>query len=401
MENRPGIANLRIGAFARILGAMPPTLVFLLCAALLSVLLSGCAAPGPPYERKPPTPAAVTDLSAVQAGNDVNLTFTLPQQTVDRRPLQELPAIEIYRDFAKPPEAGQARITAPENATLLVTIPAAMEDRYLEQGHIHYSDSLRAEDFAQHPDSVAIYTVRTRISEKKPSANSNVIVVRIYPAFVAVGDLKTEMTRAGVALAWTAPEKTLAGSVPAVAAYHVYRGETEPGVADGDVVKLKSPLVKIGETQSTSYLDAQFEPAMSYVYSVRSVAQYPGEALESGDSNLAAITPRDTFPPAAPQGLLVVLVPAQAGAAARLELSWAISPETDLAGYNVYRGDNESTPGNRVNTELLLTPAFRDMTVQPGRRYFYSVTAVDRAGNESPLGAVVSGDVPAESQATP
>ena len=41
------------------------------------------------------------------------------------------------------------------------------------------------------------------------------------------------------------------------------------------------------------------------------------------------------------------------------------------------------------------------MNVQPGHRYFYSVTAVDRAGNESPLGAVVSGGVPAESQATP
>jgi hypothetical protein len=379
----------------------PATFRFLPFIFLVSLIFTGCAAPGEPYERKPPTPAAVTDLSAAQAGNDVNLTFTLPQQTVDRRPLQELPAIEIYRDFAKALATGQARVTAPENATLLVTIPAAMEDRYLEQGHIHYSDSLRAEDFAQHPDSIAIYTVRTRISEKKPSANSNVIVVRIYPALEAIGDLKADVTRAGVALEWAAPEKTPAGSTPSVAAYHVYRGETEPGVAAGEVVKLKSPLVKIGETQSTSYLDAQFENGTSYVYSVRSVAQYPAETLESGDSNLAAITPRDTFPPAPPQGLLVVLVPAQAGAAAHLELSWAISPETDIAGYNVYRGDQESTPGNRVNTELLLTPAFRDMNVQSGHRYFYSVTAVDRTGNESPLGAAVSGGVPAESQATP
>jgi hypothetical protein len=39
--------------------------------------------------------------------------------------------------------------------------------------------------------------------------------------------------------------------------------------------------------------------------------------------------------------------------------------------------------------------------VQPGQRYFYSVTAVDHAGNESPSSAIVSGGVPAESQATP
>jgi fibronectin type 3 domain-containing protein len=55
----------------------------------------------------------------------------------------------------------------------------------------------------------------------------------------------------------------------------------------------------------------------------------------------------------------------------------------------------------RVNTELLLTPAFRDMNAVPGRRYFYSVTAVDRSGNESPVSAAASGAVPAESPTTP
>ena len=87
--------------------------------------------------------------------------------------------------------------------------------------------------------------------------------------------------------------------------------------------------------------------------------------------------------------------------AAHLELSWAINPETDIAGYNVYRSDQADNLRNRLNTELLRTPAFRDMNVLPGHRYFYSVTAVDHAGNESPSSAVVSGGLPAESQATP
>ena len=137
------------------------------------------------------------------------------------------------------------------------------------------------------------------------------------------------------------------------------------------------------------------------MYSVRSVAQYPNAALESADSNLAVATPRDTFPPAAPQDLIVALVPAQPGVPAHLELSWAISAETDIAGYNVYRSEQAGAPGSRVNTDPLPTPAFRDMNVQPGHRYFYSVTAVDRAGNESPASAAVSGGVPAEGQVTP
>ena len=377
------------------------TFHFLLSIFLLPLIFIGCAAPGEPYERKPPTPVAIADLTAAQSGNDVVLTFTLPQESVERRPLHRVPEIEIYRDFGKSPGTGEASSAAPANPTLLVTIPVEMEDRYTEQGHIHYSDSLRAEDFAQHPDGVAIYTVRTEISEKKPSANSNVAVVRVYPAADAIVDLKTEITHSAVVLTWTAPDKSLGGVAPAISSYDIYRGEPESGAAAVQDTKLKSPLVKIGETPSASYQDEQFEFGTAYVYSVRSVVQYDGVILESANSNLVVITPRDTFAPGAPQGLLVVLVPKQGDNVAHLELSWAINPETDVSGYNLYRGDHTDTPGTRLNTDLLLTPAFRDMNVQPGQRYFYRVTAVDHAGNESPSSAIVSGGVPAESQATP
>jgi fibronectin type 3 domain-containing protein len=51
-----------------------------------------------------------------------------------------------------------------------------------------------------------------------------------------------------------------------------------------------------------------------------------------------------------------------------------------------------------LNSELLLTPAFRDMNAGPGRRYVYTTTAVDRAGNESHASEPASGGVPVESQ---
>jgi hypothetical protein len=368
---------------------------------ILSALAIGCAAPGEPYERKPPTPVAIADLTAVQSGSDVQLTFTLPQQAVDRRPLPAPPTIEIYRDFFKPPAPGKAVPKAPVNATLLITIPPAMADRYFVQGHIHFTDAFRAEDFAKHPDSLAVYTVRTKISEKKPSANSNVATVHVFAPLDAIADLGTQVTRAGISLNWTPPARTLAGATPAVGGYHIYRGVSDPDAAPGDASKPKSPLVKIADAQSPPFQDTQFEFGVAYVYSVRSVAQYPDASVESSDSNLAAVTPRDTFPPAAPQGLVAVLVPAQADAAAHVELSWAISSETDLGGYNVYRSEQEGTQGSRINTDLLLTPAFRDMNTQPGHRYFYTVTAVDRAGNESPASAAASGSVPASGQVTP
>src|ERR1700730_2039481 len=171
--------------FSRFLG-----LEFLVALLTFLLFLGGCAAPGEPLERKPPVPLAVSDLSASQLGNDVILTFTLPNETVDHRPLRETPAIEIYRDFeARPASSGAPRARL-ANPALIVTIPSAMVDHYADHGHIRYVDSLRAEDLAEHPDSVAVYSVSTRASVKRASANSNIADLSVYSAPEPIEDLR-------------------------------------------------------------------------------------------------------------------------------------------------------------------------------------------------------------------
>ena len=49
----------------------------------------------------------------------------------------------------------------------------------------------------------------------------------------------------------------------------------------------------------------------------------------------------------------------------------------------------------KLNARPLLTPSYRDMNIQPGTSYSYTVKAVDRAGNESPASESASIDVPA------
>jgi hypothetical protein len=370
------------------------------------LLLAGCASPGEPIERKAPVPEPVKDLAAAQSGNDVILTFTLPTEALDHRQLVQTPTVEIYRDF--PPTATTGTPVSParlQGPALLVTIPPSLVDKYASNGSVRYPDSLTADDFAQHPDGGVEYMVRARESERKSSPDSNLAELRIYPAPLPIDDVKTVFTRSAVDLAWTPPQKTPAGASPAIATYRIYRAEVEsetggaPGsgaAATGENLKLKSPLVRIGESDSPAFSDAQAVLDTPYVYTVRSVVQYSGAAIESSDSNFAVITPRDLLPPAAPQGLLVVPVPAQGDTPAHLELSWAISPEPDIAGYYVYRNDSQGTRGARQNQDLLLTPAFRDISVQPGKHYFYTVTAVDRSGNESAASEAVSGDMPAQ-----
>jgi fibronectin type 3 domain-containing protein len=100
-------------------------------------------------------------------------------------------------------------------------------------------------------------------------------------------------------------------------------------------------------------------------------------AIESDPSSPICITPKDTFPPAAPKSLAAV---ASAGV---INLIWDPNVEPDLAGYVILRGE---APGDRLQP---LTPApiketrYADRTARPGVRYVYQLVAVDTTGNQS------------------
>jgi len=189
-------------------------------------------------------------------------------------------------------------------------------------------------------------------------------------------------------LSWGAPRKTSAGAaMEGFAGYRVLRGEIDPASSDAaahDIAqaKWKSPLTLMAPAPENSYRDTLFEFGKTYLYVVRSVALTPESPVESDDSAPAIVTPRDTFSPASPQNVIAALT-TPPGEAPSVDLSWSINLENDLAGYRVYRSDTQDARGQLLTTDLLPAPAYRDMSVQQGHRYWYSVTAVDRAGNES------------------
>jgi Fibronectin type III domain len=124
------------------------------------------------------------------------------------------------------------------------------------------------------------------------------------------------------------------------------------------------------------FQDASAPLGQEWCYVVRYVAA-TDPVIESADSNERCLAVRDVAPPAAPTGIAVLM---RDGV---LELSWSISPESDLAGYRVYRAREGQTPVRLAE----LTPAetvFHDHELQPGVAYVYTVTAFDAAGNESP-----------------
>jgi hypothetical protein len=358
------------------------------------LLVSGCGAPGEPTPPTPPVPVAIADLTAHQAGDGVELVFTLPSKSISGDKLTATPAIEILRGALKPD--GQ-----PDQKSFRVVdaIPGAMVGNYLAAGHIHFADPISPEETKAHPGNSVAYFVRTRVSQKRASAESNIFTARVFPVPESISSLQVQVTESAVKLSWAAPLRTSAGDpLPAISGYHIYRGEIDPKTPaptskDITLIKWISPPALLGPSSTSSYDDTQFEFGKTYVYLVRSVIAEEGMEIESDNSAPSTMTVLDTFPPATPQGLVAVLLPGAAPSSLVVDLSWSINLETDLAGYRVYRSEQEGARGQLITPDLLPVPAVRDTSVEPGHRYWYTVTAVDRAGNESTPSNPVAIDV--------
>jgi hypothetical protein len=360
--------------------------IFLSCA--------GCGAPGEPTPPSPPVPSAIADLTAQQDGDGVQLSFTLPSNSISGDKLSAPPAVEILRGALKPngsPDSKSFRV--------VYTIPGSLVDNYRSDGRMRFTDPIAPEETKTHPGGTIAYVVRSRASEKRASADSNVVSLRVFPVPERIASVEARVTESAIELSWPAPARTSAGDpLPAVTGYRIYRSEINSSAASSPAQVLsqgkgESHSSPLASSETNSYRDTSFTFDRTYVYIVRSVIPVENNALESSDSQPVTVTPHDTFPPVAPQGLVAALLPGATPGAFVVDLSWSISLETDLAGYRVYRSEQESTRSQPLNSDLLPTPAVRDTSVRPGHRYWYTVTAVDHAGNESAPSAPVVIDV--------
>jgi hypothetical protein len=332
----------------------------------------------------PPTPVAITDLAARQAGDAVQLSFTMPSKSTLGEKLKEVPTLEVLRGSLKPDG------TADEKSFRVVdTVPGSLINEYVEKGKVEFPDAIWPQELKTHAGELTLYRVRTYLSPKKISPSSPSVSLKLYPVPAPISSVEVELTENAIHLKWSPPTRTTAGEpLGAIPEYHVYRGELDPQTAEAAKIDprkatWKAPLLQIATTTIPECHDVGFDYGKTYAYTVRSVVQVQGMALESSDPPPVVLTPGDTFPPAAPQGLIAAVLPGATGDAKVVDLSWSINLETDLAGYRVYRSEQEGTKGELLTKELLPTPAYRDTSVHDGQKYWYSVTAVDKAGNES------------------
>jgi hypothetical protein len=148
--------------------------------------------------------------------------------------------------------------------------------------------------------------------------------------------------------------------------------------------------------EAMAVIDKGIEWEKKYQYWITPVTSWQQDekykgVVEGEDSPVITLITKDVFPPAVPTGLQAVF--SGVSQQAFIDLTWTPNTEPDLAGYNIYRRI-EGQQSVKINSDVVRTPASRDTGVQPGTKYFYSVSAVDLRGNESARSQETSEGVP-------
>ena len=350
-------------------------------ALLALVLLSafGCGKRGvplPPEERVQQR----AELSGFQRGNQVILSWRMPARNAPAGSVQHIARVDVYRlaePLSAPLTMSEEEFAA--RSVIIASLPVTDADFGLKT--MSYRDTL---EFAGQPVRLR-YSIRFANASGQRAAFSNFFLIE--PAARVANpptSLSATVAQEAITLAWTPPTQNVDGSTPAnVLGYNVYRSQSATEAAK---VLNQTPIPQ------TTFADRTFEFTKEYFYFVRAISVGTGgEPVESLESPIVAVRPVDTFPPSAPASITIAATPTT------ISLFFPPNPETDIAGYRVYRTTDPNQPQaewEQLTRDLQTANTYVDSRVESGKTYYYYVTATDKFGNVSARSEVVSETVP-------
>ena len=181
-----------------------------------------------------------------------------------------------------------------------------------------------------------------------------------------------------VSLNWSAPSKNVDGSdITDLAGYTVFRSK---GSASSFQV-----VVTLG-ADVQAYVDTGLEELTTYYYTLSANDENGNESARASAVQIVTAGP-DRVAPSQPQNISAVADAADYG---RVALRWSAPTRdasgdelTDLARYVVFRSRGSVNSFVAIDTVDANTREYTDTGLEESTTYFYTLSAVDEAGNES------------------
>jgi hypothetical protein len=406
--------------------------------ALMAVMLTGCGKKGPPLAPFPRVPAAPANVQIARVGEHVYISFTVPAANVDGQAPADIGTVELYgltadtapaaaiirklgdqvasfpvRPELPPPppptKAGEAptQVKLPPGVSRGATAVAREEltsDLRVPVNIVPPGDE-PAPEVVEEPllagPLVAItettptrryYAAFASSPRGRSSAPSAVVSTPMGDGSGAPAAPEISYTEGALTLTWAAPPGARAPVVapaepgllparpivppPAPTTYHVYAATPPPDNEDPYALTLPAPL-----SASPLAVTTMTIPGVTFgverCFEVRAVDSVSNAPIVGPASPSGCVTPRDTFPPAAPKNLEAIAV---VGA---INLIWDANAEPDVAGYLVLRGDTAGATLQALTATPVPGPTYHDAAVKAGVRYAYVVVAVDNAAPQN------------------
>jgi fibronectin type 3 domain-containing protein len=171
----------------------------------------------------------------------------------------------------------------------------------------------------------------------------------------------TAVSTAEIGLSWTAGPSGLP-----IGAYYIFRGTKT------------SNLTQLTTTSATTFPDYQVTPATTYYYAVEEIDQNGNVSPMS--AVVSASTPALPTAPSKPVATAI--------STTAIGLTWtAGSSGMPLTGYYVFQGTSRS---NLTQVATTSATSYTSYSLLPGTAYYFAAEEFDKAGNVSPMSAIVS-----------
>jgi hypothetical protein len=328
---------------------------------------AGCGTPGAPQPPSLNLPELVQDLSVNRVGDEIHLHWTMSRRNTDRLQLKGQYTAHLCIEES----AGKCSPVAD------VVLPAA------SQGDYRYN--LPSVDRSG-PLRPLTYRVELKNHAGHSAGLSNPANTLGGVAPLQVLGLTAKVQADGVVFHWTPAADEIVRLHRVLLSPPVSQkkegssllNDSGPELIEQNFLVRPKNGIDPGEAlEMTAILDRKYRYMAERIRQQK--VQDKAVEIASVPSEWITVDTRDIFPPVIPTGLVAVVVPEEKS----IDLSWVANTDRDLAGYFVYRSEHAKSPIRISPAQPIPAPSFRDTSVQSGHHYFYSVSAVDRAGNES------------------